>query len=184
MNWLSTLLDYLLKLWPFEKLQPWERGIKLTYQVKLPLLPEPEVLTQPIGPGTHFVLWYFQELRKESTVPQVMDLLSQSIMTKDNQAVSFSVNIEYEIEDPTKNILGVHNFESSLEAACRIHLARRVRELSWNELIEKQSWLEDRLTETLTTRAKRWGAKINEVGFTDLTRSKTLRLLGDTKWSI
>lgn len=176
MNWLSTAIDWILKLWPFAKLEPWEEGLRITYKPALPFLPA-ETATQRIGPGTHFCIWYFQEIHKESTVPQVLDLLAQSVTTKDEKVVSFSVNVEYEITDVTSNITKVHDFEKSLEAWCRIHLARRVRELNYSELIARQEWLEKRLSETLTTRAKRWGAQINDVGFTDLTLSRTYRLL-------
>lgn len=186
MNWIQALIDYAGKLWPFERVDPWERGILITYGVKdwritlKGLVPLPAfTATESIGSGTHFVVWYFQHIEKESTTPQVMDLLIQTVTTRDGREVSFSVNIEYEIEDVETNLLKVHAFASSLEAACRIHLAKRVRKLSLAELIEKQDWLEERLAETLTTRARRWGAKINEVGFTDLAVSKVYRLMGD-----
>lgn len=178
-NWLESLLAKLAELWPMKKLEPWERGLKIYY------LPgfgkrESRTVTRSIGPGSHFIPWWFCELHAESVVPQVMDLLTQTVTLRDGHVVSFSVNIEYEIDDVYKNTVEVHSFVASLEAASRIHLAKRVREISsFTDLVEKQSWLENSLAGTLTTRAKRWGAKINEVGFTDLTPSKAFRLLGD-----
>lgn len=188
MNWLSALFDKLGQFWPFERIEPWERGLMKTYWPRdwtlhrsWPLVRKREAHTTitPLADGVYFVFWYFQEIEKESVTPQVMDLLTQTVTTRDGREVSFSVNIEYEIENVSDNLLKVHAFAASLEAACRIHLARRVRKLTLAELIEKQDWLEERLAETLTTRARKWGTRINEVGFTDLAVSKVFRLMGD-----
>jgi regulator of protease activity HflC (stomatin/prohibitin superfamily) len=196
MNWLAELFNRILQFWPFEKLQLWERGIRNTY------LPEwhdyslhlhkpyfrklhipARVITKLIGPGMHRRVLFFDEIRKESVVPQVMDLLSQTVVLRNGTVVSFSVNIEYEILDAEANITKVQSFESSLEAASRVHLARRVRDMAdIAELIDKQKWLEDSLAGTLSTRAKKWGATINDVGFTDLMPSRAYRLLGDNPW--
>lgn len=189
MNWLSALFEYLFKLWPFQKLEPWEKGIKITYSpidfnlsLTYPYFSriEPETKVELVGPGSHFCLLWFQEIKKESTVGRVMDLLTQTVTLQDGTQASFSVNIEFEIADVEANITLVHAFKHSLEAAARIHLAKRIRGFkTWEELIAKQDWLEKRLAETLTTRAARWGARITEVGFTDLSKSRTIRLLGD-----
>lgn len=189
MNWIQAIIDYFGKLWPFERLEPWERGIRISY------VPweigfhkwglhgiAAHTSIEHITEGAHLVLWYFQRIEKESVVGQVMDLLSQTVMTKDGKQVSFSVNIEYEIDDIESNMTKVHAFHESLEASCRIHLARRVRELTYDELIEKQGWLEASLKGTLTTRARKWGTKIVDVGFTDLAVSKAFRILGDNKY--
>jgi hypothetical protein len=189
MNWLSTFFDYIGKLWPFEKLKPWEEGVKITswpWEVGFHKwgahIIKPRTVVVPVGPGAHFVALYFQEILKESTAPRVMDLLPQTITLRDGSQVSFSVNIDLEINDVLMNITKVHIFNHSLEAAARVHLAQRMREFqTFEELIEKQSWLEERLSDTLTTRSKRWGAKINSVGITDLSRSKTFRLLSDAQ---
>lgn len=190
MNWLSALFDYLFKLWPFAKIQPWERGIRITYlpwEVRFKLsfpfyvLFPPEVRIVELGPGMHRAILWIDEIKKESVVDQPMDLLIQTVTTKDERQVTFSVNIQYIVVDVKSNILNVHNFEASMEAAARTHLAKRVRAFNWLKLLERQRWLEASLGKTLTTRAKRWGVEIQEVGFTDLAESKTYRVPGEGK---
>jgi regulator of protease activity HflC (stomatin/prohibitin superfamily) len=112
-------------------------------------------------------------------VEQVYNLPTQSITTKDDVTVTFSANIRFRISDVLLNLTEVHNFEASLEGAAMVHLAQRVRAWSWKELVENQKKLETSLADTLTTRVKRWGVEILEVGLTDLVKGKVYRFYGD-----
>ena len=80
-----------------------------------------------------------------------------------------------------KPIIGIAQTGSDLSPCNRHHLdlAKRVREWTWDELVASQRDLERSLRGTMTTRAKEWGVTIHDVGLTDLTIAKPLRLYGD-----
>jgi regulator of protease activity HflC (stomatin/prohibitin superfamily) len=189
MDWLQSLLQFLYQFWPIRKIHPWQRGLKITYHFKdvqfLWELPpwqvvEPDSTIEYLESGLYWFTPLHQEIRIENVKPQVMDLLPQTITLKNTDQVSFSVNIEYEIEDVEANILNVHLFKFSMEAASRVHLARRIRKLdSLVALLANQDDIERGLRRTLRDKAKRWGVKVHDVGMTDLSSSRTIRLLGD-----
>jgi hypothetical protein len=66
-----------------------------------------------------------------------------------------------------------------MEGLAMVHLAQKVRDYTWPELVAHQKDLERSLKNTLTTRVKKWGVEIVEVGLTDLVRSRSYRLFGD-----
>lgn len=182
-DWISTLLAKLGELWPWTKIDPWETGI-ITFYIPAyrdwrGKLIESRTIIKARGPGVHFTPWYYSRITKVDTRALVMDLQVQTITTRDAKSISFSVNIEYEIIDGTLAQTAVQHLGSSLEATCRNHLARRVRSMEFLGLLAKQDDLEKSLRGTLSSRAAKWGVKITDVGFTDMTESTTQRLLGD-----
>lgn len=189
MGWISDLLDKLSVLWPFVRIQVWQRAIRTTFlpSLVLPTRQKPYYRTIPpraivasLGPGVHRRLWWMEEVQNESIVEQVYNLPTQSITTKDDVAVTFSANIRFQISDVVLNLTQVHNFEASLEGAAMVHLAQRVRDWNWKELVENQKKLEKSLADTLTTRVKHWGVEIIDVGLTDLVKGRVYRFYGDS----
>jgi regulator of protease activity HflC (stomatin/prohibitin superfamily) len=120
-----------------------------------------------------------EEVDTVQLVEQVRNLLSQSVTTRDNRAVTFSVNLVYKVVDPTLHLVAVGNFATSLDGLSMTHLAKRVREMQWEEFLVGQDELERSLKGTLSTRLKDWGAEITRVGFTDAVQARTFRLYGD-----
>ncbi len=128
-----------------------------------------------------FWLWPFC-IEEESQVVvnvQTRNLLTQSMTTKDEAQVSFSVNVSYQITDAMAYYCEVADFETALDALAMVHLAAKVREKTWTELLADQKKMEKSLGDTLTTRVKDWGVEILVVGFTDLVKTRAYRLFGD-----
>lgn len=178
MNFLDSLFGHLREGWPFVRITPWERGIRIRYW-GIPWTRWKAVTVQVLGPGVHFAFWWFEEILTESVVQQVRNLPTQSVTTKDDIAVSFSTNVSYEVVDVEANLTQVHDFETSMVNLAMMHLSERVRDKTWEDLLHNMDDLERSLKGTLTTRVKPWGVRIVDVTLTDLVRARAYRLLGD-----
>ncbi len=112
---------------------------------------------------------------------ETRNLLSQSVTTSDDVSVTFSVNLVFIITNAELYYTAVYSFEQSIDSVAMVHLHKRARGLTWEQLRsdEHLTKLEDSLKGTLTTKIKKWGAEIVTVGFTDVVRSKSFRLFGD-----
>lgn len=177
-SWLEVLLSYILQLWPFARLKPWEHGLRVTYipfrAAKVRVLAGPRIIRD---------IPFFDELMRRDMREDTYNLPTQSITTRDGKGVSFSANFVFEVVDAAKALANVKEFDSSLQDVAMLHLSDRMRRLDWNELLAQQRELETSLRDTLTTKAKDWGVRILRVGFTDLVATEHYRLFGDTALS-
>lgn len=174
MSWIDALVSNLKELVaflaPFRVIKVYERGVVLRLGVPHRVL----------EPGWNWILPFrIEHVEEIVVVEQTMDLMPQSITTKDDASVTFSVNLVYRVTDPVAYHTVVTDFDRSAEAYARIHLSQRARDKTWRELLEDQKKLESSLEGTLSTRLAKWGADVVSVGFTDLTKAKTFRVFAD-----
>lgn len=162
------LRDFWRELWPVRVIYSYQRGVRFW---------KGRVNEAQLEPGLHLVCPYFGEIQIVNVAEDYLDLAVQSITTKDGKSVSFSANVGFTITDAVQNFCNIQDFESNMGRAATNHLARKVRGWTWDELCEYQTELERSLRETLTTKARKWGVTILEVGLTDLVQARQYRML-------
>lgn len=177
----STIVEYLGEnlraLFPFVVIRQNERGVRLWCGV-LRERAGGYSWTGELPPGVWMRLPIFWTIDVVCVAEDSTNLPLQDVTTKDDHAVSFDANILFEITDPVAYKLNVTDFDSAIANASMIHMAQRVRDMAWADLLEGQSALEKSLRGTLTTRAKRWGVTIKDVGLTTMVKARTFRLVG------
>jgi len=176
MSWVDALIQnfqaLLAFLSPLRVLRIYQQGVvfRLGHVVRV------------VGVGPH-LMWplKIEEMVIVEVAEETHNLLSQSVTTADDIGVTFSVNLVFKIVDPEAYLTAVYDFDDSIKCLSMTHLAARARERTWSQLhtAADQKWLEKSLTDTLTTRLTKWGAEIVSVGFTDMVRTRALRLFGD-----
>lgn len=155
----EMILQNLVSLFPFVIIKSYQEGIRWT------LGKNPKALK----PGIHWKIWLLHSVDVYDLCDEVLDLPVQSVITKDEKLVCFSVNIGFRVVDVVAHGCNVQDFAESTAGLAMTHLAQRVREKSLSDLIAdgglKQ--LEKSLEGTLTTRMKDWGSSVFSVGFTN-----------------
>jgi regulator of protease activity HflC (stomatin/prohibitin superfamily) len=153
----EAIFNNFLSLFPFIILKTYQRGVRWTFG-RNPV---------ELQPGFRLKLWVIHQVEVFDVVDEVLDLPEQAVLTRDEKLVTFSVNIGFRITDVVKHANAVHDFIGSTRGAAMTHLAKRVREKTLKELVSDLKDLEKSLEGTLTTRMKRWGTEVYDVGFTD-----------------
>lgn len=174
MSWVDALIANFKELVafvaPFSVIQVYERGVVKRFGI-------PHRVQEP-GFRLHWSCGV-EEVVRVVVVEETMDLMVQSITTKDDVSVTFSVNLVFYVTDPTLYHTAVTDFNRSVEGYARIHLSQRARDKVWVDLLADQRKLESSLEGTLSTRLAKWGAEVVSAGFTDMTRAKPFRLFSD-----
>ena len=174
MSWIDALVQNLLAIveWasPLRVMRPYQRGVVFrmgSYH-------------RTMGEGLRW-MWpcKIEECEVVNVAEETKNLVSQSVTTQDGVSVTFSVNIVFRVVNAERFVCGVFDFEESVATYAMTHLAKRVREQSWTDLLAGQKALEKSLEGTLSTRVEKWGAEIVSVGFTDMVQSRQYRLFGD-----
>lgn len=173
MSWVEAILNRLADLWPFVRIGVFQRGVRTTY------IPFRGVVVTVLDPGVHRCLWWFERVINQITVEQVHNLPTQSVTCKCGAPATLSANFTYEVTDAEAAVNNVWDLADSLNGLAMMHIAKKVRGWTWDELIEHQTDLERSIRETLTTRATKWGVRITAVGITDLVKARSFRLFGD-----
>jgi regulator of protease activity HflC (stomatin/prohibitin superfamily) len=168
MTLVEILSNNILALLPVKVIQSYERGVKFHLGRDVALL----------EPGLYFFIPFVQSIEVVHVVPEVINLATQTVLTADGHPVTFSANIEFEIEDARAMFCKVQDFQNSLANLAMNHLAQKIRAWTLSELNAGQKDLEKSLKDTMTTRVKKWGVVVLSVGITDLVTTKAYRLYG------
>ncbi len=179
MSWVDALIanfkELVAFIAPFSVIQVYERGVVKRFGI-------PNRIQEP-GFRLHWSCGV-EEVVRVVVVEETMDLMTQSVTTKDDVSATFSVNLVFYVTDPTLYHTAVTDFNRSVEGYARIHLSQRVRDKTWREFLDDQKKLESSLEGTLSTRLAKWGAEVVSVGFTDLTKARPIRLFTEPSKSL
>lgn len=167
-DFLKLLADKIYDLWPLRVIRVYQRGVRFWLGDANPT---------PLEPGLYGFLPFFGAIEIVSVVEDVLDLPTQSVTTADGKTVTFSANVSYSVVDAVLLYTSVQDFEVNFSRVASGHLAMRVREWKWDELMENRRKLELSLRDTLTTRVKGWGCQIIECRLTDCVQAKQFRLI-------
>jgi len=111
----------------------------------------------------------------EHTVPTTTNLAPQSLTTKDGASVLVSAVLTWRVTDVRKVLLEVEGKENILIDTAYGLLARAVANSTWEELMSK-AFLTN-VARDIRRRGKKWGIDVLQLQLSDLTRSKTFRVL-------
>ena len=129
-----------------------------------------------LTPGFHW-LWPFgiEEAALCNVVLETRNTQPQSLTTKDGVSLVISTVVTYTVSDPRTYLLGVFDASNVIDDSTAGTVSRAVEDSDWVE-IRGDGWAE-KLTSTVRRRAKRYGVDIISVQPSDLTRSRSIRLI-------
>lgn len=170
---LASLLDNVVNVLPVKIVHTYEQGVYFKKGKDIKLL----------RPGIHLHRPILDSIEKISTVPQTINLPTQSILTKDGEAVTCSSNLEYEIRNARKVWTRVQDLDDSLHNTGMGYLARFTRQYPYAKLALSTEKLEEEIRENLNVKVKPWGVHVNEFYITDFVKAQQYRLFGDPPFS-
>lgn len=155
-NWLESIFNRLADLWPWRKIQGWQKAVRTTF---LPIFTWPQIVITRAwpwmtitfapkvevfsGPAVIRVVPWFDSVEVRDVKEDSYNLPTQSVTTKDGKAISFGGAFFYEIEDVQKAVFDVRQFESTLQDLAMVHMAERLREMTWQEALRGRRNLSD-----------------------------------------
>ena len=166
---LTSLLDNVVNLLPMEIVHTYEQGVYFKGGKDIKLL----------RPGIHFYRPIVGNIQKISTVPQTINLPTQSVLTKDFKPVTVSSNLEYKIHNARKVWTKVQDLDDSLHNTGMGYLGRFVRGYDYDLLAKSTAKLEEEVLDNLNEKVNPWGVTVNEFYVTDFVPAKQYRLFGD-----
>ena len=172
---LDKLIDLLisaLKLFQFwVVIYPYERGILLRlgkYNVTL-------------EPGFHWCMpMKIDRVITADIVTRTLRLGAQSLVTKDQKPVVLNTVVTCEILDVKKALLDVHSIEHVIDDSCSGFVAAFVADHDLGYIVKCCAIPDKKLLCSCQKQAGEYGIGVMKVQFTDVTPSRTFRMLNST----
>jgi regulator of protease activity HflC (stomatin/prohibitin superfamily) len=132
-----------------------------------------------LQPGIYVYVPFIQRVETTWVCYQEVDTLIQQFTTTDGVTISASANVGYVIKDAAAWATKVYAFDSTVERAIRRIIFRACFALTYEEVRESIPALTETIFDEIQAKVDPWGVEILEVGFSDLARTKVIRLLNE-----
>jgi len=173
--WLETLLEKITSFIPrIMIIRPDESGFRQTMK------PWGGCWITETKPGNWY--WLLPIVMEEEVCkikPQVVDIRSQSILTKDNIDIMVSASIRYYVRNAVKALLEVLDYDESLQTTALVAIEEYIEGHTLEELKNSRSTLRENLLKAVREESKGWGLWVSSVGITDIGKARNFRLLGN-----
>lgn len=166
---LSTVVANITNLLPIRKIHSYEQGVKFSFGQDKRLLKT----------GIHFYIPYIQGIEVRPTVPEVINLPNQSLITRDDKIVCISGAVEYQIQDLRKWWVSVQDFDATLVNTALGYIGRSVRQSQFDDIRTNTGAFEVDVYNKLKEKIDGWGVDLIDFYVTDFAPVKTFRLIGD-----
>ncbi len=171
---LAKLVDILRQFWefvfPVRVLDEFERGVCLRLGK----------FHRELSPGAHLVLPLgIDQVLKAYTAWNTSHLDDQSLTTKDGQQIGVTAVLTWRVSRPKVFLLDVMDQDSVLSDIVYGEVSRFVRTSPWQDVADGANL--SKLTKTIRKKAFRYGIEVQDVAFSNVTKCKTLHLLGMKK---
>lgn len=131
-----------------------------------------------LDPGVHWLIPLgVEHALCDTVVANTAHLRDQSLITSDGKDVSLSAVITYKIDDVRKFLLEVEGAHNAIVDIAYGALAEWVAQNTLDALRDPKNWR--KLATVIRNAGTEYGINIMRVKLADITRSRTLRLLGD-----
>lgn len=166
------LIELLTTLWPLREVEAWAQGVRFW-------------LNRPVGvlgPGIHWVVPYFGDVRAVSVVPAVISTPLSTITLTDGMTCTYSLSATIEVTDPQAALCTIDDY---METSQELLTSVPAEELATMDRERLEPDRRGRLLLSLRTRVNNelaaHGMRVTALRFTNFALNlRTYRLLTDS----
>ena len=115
------------------------------------------------GPGLSVIIPYIDQMIKVNMREQVIAVVPQQVITKDNVLVTVDAVIYYKIEDPFKAEFAIENFNIAATTLAQTNLRNLIGEKMLDETLTARDHINTSLRQVLDEATQPWGVKVTKV---------------------
>jgi regulator of protease activity HflC (stomatin/prohibitin superfamily) len=127
------------------------------------------VTTKARGPGVVFKMPIRDRVVKVNLRVEVVDIPSQSVITKDNVTIQVDAVVYFQVVDPIRAVIGVDNFRFASQRIAMTSLRSIVGRYELDSLLEHREGVNSELRSTIARHTTEWGVDVRQVEIRDIT---------------
>lgn len=166
---IDWLIDNFYALWPLWRVEFWETALRVRGGIDRDIL----------APGLRWRWPLFDEIEREPTTVQTINLPACSITTADAVAVTASGNVRFRVVDIRLYWRSIHDGHDVLSNILMGRLARSICDNDFGMLHDQWDELHDEVLANLQDAVGCYGVKVEAVDLTDFVPCRQYRLFLD-----
>ena len=166
----DKLLDFIIQMWEkltfFTIVKQYQQGAWLRFGK----------LRKIVEPGLYFKIPILDEIDAYHVLTTAMTLEAQSLTTKDEKDIVVKAIIKYRTADLSKFFTHVYDAVEAISDVSMGIIRGVIARKTWEEC--KNDDIDNEITKKVRIEAKKWGLEVDTVTLSDLSRMRSIRLLG------
>ncbi len=127
------------------------------------------VQSEPRGPGFMFRLPWINRIVRVNLRVEVVDIPSQSVITKDNVTIAVDAVVYFQVVDPVRAVIGVDNFRFASQRIAMTSLRSIIGRYELDSLLAHREDVNGELRSTIARSTAEWGVEVRQVEIRDVT---------------
>jgi len=115
------------------------------------------------NPGLNMIIPFLETLKRIDIRERVLDVPSQSIITKDNVVVEVDAIIYCQVTDPFKAYYEITDFITAAVKLAQTNLRNTLGEMELDQSLTSRDVINEQLRDVLDAATDKWGVKVNRV---------------------
>ncbi len=146
------------------------KGIVIVPQAHAYVIERLGKYNQTLEGGFHIIIPILDNIRiKLTKQEQMIDIPSQSVITKDNVNISVDGIIFIQVEDAKKATYGIVNFKNALANLSTTTLRAEIGQLALDETLSSRDTLNRKILTAIDEASSKWGVKTMRVELRDIS---------------
>jgi regulator of protease activity HflC (stomatin/prohibitin superfamily) len=127
------------------------------------------VISEPRGPGLIFKTPIIDKVVKVNLRVEVVDIPSQSVITKDNVTIQVDAVVYFQVVEPIRAVIGVDNFRFASQRIAMTSLRSIIGRYELDSLLAHREDVNGELRATIARHTTEWGVDVRQVEIRDVT---------------
>ncbi len=127
------------------------------------------VQSEPRGPGFMFRFPWINKIVRVNLRVEVVDIPSQSVITKDNVTIAVDAVVYFQVVDPVRAVIGVDNFRFASQRIAMTSLRSIIGRYELDSLLAHREDVNGELRTTIARSTAEWGVEVRQVEIRDVT---------------
>jgi regulator of protease activity HflC (stomatin/prohibitin superfamily) len=146
--------------------QQYERGVVLRFGRLLPEIRQP---------GLRLMIPFADRMAKLSIQTVVLDVPSQSTITRDNVTIGVDAVVYFRVDDPVRAVINVQNYLQATSQVAQTSLRSVIGRADLDTLLSDRDRINGELKDVIDAPTEEWGISIDRVEIKDISLPEGMR---------
>ena len=151
--------------------------IKIVSQASVKIIERLGKFHKTAESGLNIIVPFIDKVRATIDIrEQIIDILPQDVITRDNVTMQVNCVVYFQITDPIKSVYEISNLRWGLEQLTQSSLRSVMGELDLDHSLSGREFINTKLRTSLDTATDKWGVKVMRVEVKDITPPEDIRI--------